>query len=500
MRVNDLSQINYTSDSDIKILNTYNQTEAPLVYDDVLDAFNDNLSKYPNNKLVSSRDISYSYGESAFIVDKIAKSLKNMGAESQNNIAFLVERSELYMFCVLGIMSCGAVYVPLYDSHPDEHIKYMIEDTNSKVIIASDETYNRANSLSDETSILNISDIIKDDIKSLSCLPIDYCDLACILYTSGTTGLPKGVKITRKAILNFVEYYVNESNMDNDAIYGLFASIGFDVAIKGIFSPIYSGACLNIIPEDIKLNISKLNKYFDDYGVTHTHITTQVAKLFINSCDEIPLTELVTGGEKLGEIVNPHNCRFIDTYGPTEACVYVTSINNKDKIDSSSVGHLLNNLKAYILDDNLNRAPCGAVGELYLTGYQIADGYLNLKEETERAFLKNPFDENEDYNIMYRTGDIARFLPDGSIDIVGRRDSQVKIRGNRVELSEIEVAIRQLDYIKDVTVQYINKELVAYVTLNRNLNDDVLQDLISEHIRENKPDYMVPSFVIIVLL
>ena len=126
INVNNLSEINYTSDSDIELLNTYNHTETPLIYNDVLDAFNDNLAKYPDNKLVSSRDISYSYSESAFIADNVAKSLKNMGVKSQDNVAFLVERSELYMFCVLGIMSCGAVYVPLDDSHPDERIKYMI--------------------------------------------------------------------------------------------------------------------------------------------------------------------------------------------------------------------------------------------------------------------------------------------------------------------------------------------------------------------------------------
>lgn len=145
--------------------------------------------------------------------------------------------------------------------------------------------------------------------------------------------------------MNFAEFYVNESGMDENSIYGLFASIGFDVAIKGIFSSIYSGACLNVTPEDIKLDMGKLNKHFAKYGVIHTHITTRVAKLFLSSNEDISLTELVTGGEKLGEIENTHDCRFVDTYGPTESCVYVTSINEEDKIDSSSVGHLLNNLK-----------------------------------------------------------------------------------------------------------------------------------------------------------
>ena len=173
------------------------------MYDDILDAFNDNLAKYPDNKLVSMNDKVYSYAEGAFIADKIAKSLINLGVESQDCVGFLVPRSELYMFSVLGILSMGGVYVPLDDNLPDERLSFMLRDTQSKVVIVSDETYERAKDfVSDDVILLNISEIVNDEIGTLSCLPIVYGDLACILYTSGTTGIPKGVKITRKAIIN----------------------------------------------------------------------------------------------------------------------------------------------------------------------------------------------------------------------------------------------------------------------------------------------------------
>ena len=491
-----LSEMNYVASSDLELLDSFNQTETPLAYDDVLDAFNDILSGYPDNELVFSNNASYTYAEGAFISDRIAKRLMELGVKSQDNVAFLVERSELYMFSILSVLSIGAVYVPIDDNYPDERIKFILEDVGANVVLVSDETYKRAGNLSDNQILLNISDILKEDIGKLSHLPVSYGDLASILYTSGTTGLPKGVKITRKAILNFTEFYVNESGIGNDDVYGLFASIGFDVAIKGIFSSIYTGACLNVIPNDIKLDMDKLNKYISKNNISYTHITTQVAKLFINSSKDISLTELVTGGEKLGEITDLPDCRFVDTYGPTEACVYVTSINQKDKIDSSSVGHLLNNLKAYILDDNRNRVPAGAVGELYLSGYQIAEGYLNRPEETNRAFIKNPFTDDEGYETLYRTGDMARFLPDGSIDIVGRRDRQVKVRGNRVELSEVELVIREIDYIGDVTVQSVNNDLVAYVVLTDEADGNTLKDSISKYVGQRKPDYMIPSFII----
>ena len=159
--VDNLCEISYITGEDVELLDTFNQTEKPLVYGDVLDAFNDNLSRRPEAPLVSFMDTDYSYGEGAFIADRIANRLNDMGVESGENVAFLVERSELYMFCVLGIMSTGAVYVPLDDKHPDERIRYMVENTGSKVIIASDETYGRADNLLEDGVVLNISDVLK---------------------------------------------------------------------------------------------------------------------------------------------------------------------------------------------------------------------------------------------------------------------------------------------------------------------------------------------------
>ena len=450
-----LADINYISNTDIELLNAYNETEHDLIYDDILDAFNDNLAKFPDNNLVLMNESCYSFAACAFIADRIARKLMDFGVKLGDCVGFLTERSEYYMFAILGIMSVGSIYVPLDDNHPDERIKFMLKDTASKVLIVSDMTYNRGKELDNDIILLNITDILEGDIGSLDNLPVVYNDLACILYTSGSTGLPKGVKISRKAILNFVEFYINDSGINNNDVYGLFAPIGFDVAIKGIFSSIYVGNCLNIIPNEIKLDINALNDYFIKHNITYTHITTQIAKLFVNNIKESSLKVLVTGGEKLGEI---------------EACVYVTSINGADKIDSSSVGNLLNNTKAYILDAEKRRVPFGAVGELYLSGNQIARGYLNLEKETEESFLDNPFDDNEEYDVIYRTGDIACILPSGELSILGRRDGQVKIRGNRVELSEVESIIRIMDEVNDVTVQTIkndgNNELVAYVVLS----------------------------------
>uniref|UniRef100_UPI0025EC06F2 AMP-binding protein n=1 Tax=uncultured Methanobrevibacter sp. TaxID=253161 RepID=UPI0025EC06F2 len=223
-----LSDIDYTCSSDLALLDTFNDTEHDLIYNDVLDAYNVNLSRYPDNMLVSYEDCYYTYGEGAYIAEKVAQRLVDLGVNPHDNIAFLVERSELYMFCVLGVLSCGGVYVPLDDKLPDERIRFILEDTDCGVVIVSDETYDHAVGLVNDDSLvlLNISDIVNDEIGTLNRLPVVYGDLACILYTSGTTGNPKGVKIRRKGINNFIDYYVNKYDMHNDSTFGLFSSIG----------------------------------------------------------------------------------------------------------------------------------------------------------------------------------------------------------------------------------------------------------------------------------
>ena len=495
-----LSDIEYTDMSDLAILDDCNKTETHFKYPDILEIFNENLSKYPDNNLVSMDGRSYSYSQGAYIADKIAIRLREMGIKSQECVGFLTSRGEYYMFAVLGILSVGAINVPLDDNHPDERLSFILKDTDCKAVIVSDETCKRMNELNRDIAILNISDIVKEDEGTLSNLPTGCGNLASILYTSGSTGVPKGVKITRKAILNVAVYYRDTYELNHDDVYALYPSIGFDAGFESIFKAISVGACLSIVPEEIKYNMRELNNYFIRENVTHAIITTQVGKLFMQSVDATSLKYLFVGGEKLGKFPSPENYKLIDEYGPTEGTNFISSINNNDKMDYSSVGWLNYNTKAYIIDKEYRRVPIGAVGELCISGHQIADGYLNRDEESKKSFVDNPFSRDENYRKMYRTGDLVRILPDGSLAIVGRSDGQVKIRGNRVELSEIESTIREIDFVSDVTVQTIkedsNNKLVAYVVTTNEMDESDLKDYISDYIAQYKPDYMVPSYVI----
>ena len=502
-----LGDVNYISDDDISLLDKFNQTETSFKYDDILDAFNDNLAKYENEVLVGYDDNCYTYGESAFIIHEIARELSDLGVNSQDFVALFVNRSEWFLLASMGVLSGGAIYVPVESTYPDERIILMLEDTQSKVVIVSDDTEQRIlriivdNNLN--INVLNVSAILDEEIGSLNYL--DYVevgenDVACVLYTSGTTGTPKGSLTTRKAINNFVSWYVDATGFSCDDVYGMHCSYVFDIHTAALYAPVITGGALYIVPEDIRLNLKALNNYYVEHNCTHTYITSQVGKLFAECGMETTIKLLCFGGMKLGELNAPDSIGPFETYGPSENLAVSTSIFANKRIHSSSIGYFVSNVKGYVLDEEHRRVPFGAVGELYLAGIQLTPGYLNRTEENNSAFIENPFDDVKGYEYIYKTGDLVKYLPDGTLGIIGRQDSQVKIRGNRVELTEVESVIRNIKEIEDVTVQIINNngnnELVAYVVASEYVGDENLRDYVCDYVGGHKPEYMVPSYVI----
>ena len=273
--------------------------------------------------------------------------------------------------------------------------------------------------------------------------------------------LPKGVLISRKAINNFVSWYVEETGFTANDTYGMYCSYVFDMHTHALYSPVITGGSLYIVPEDIRLDLKELNNYYVKHNCTHTYITSQVGKLFAESKMETSIKLLCFGGMKLGKLNAPDSIGPFESYGPSENLAISTSIFANKRMHHTSIGKFISNVKGYVLDNEHRRVPLGAVGELYLSGHQLTPGYLNRKNENEKVFFDNPFDNSEGYERIYKTGDIVRFLPDGTLGIIGRRDNQVKIRGNRVELSEVESTIRELDYVEDLLFRQLDTIIIT---------------------------------------
>ena len=507
INVDNLSEINYISQSDLKLLDSYNETEYEFKHSDILDAFNENLPECENKTLVGYKNRSYTHGQSAFIADKIANELTDMKIKHKDFVSLFVPRSELFLLTSLGVLSMGGAYVPIETTYPDERIILMLTDSNSKAVIVSDESEEKIARIISENeldiAILNISHIFKEDIGSLNHLntaDIMEDDVACVLYTSGTTGTPKGSLTPRRSLNNFVSWYVTETNFTSEDVYGMHCSYVFDMHTHALYSPVITGGALYIVPEEIRLDLGSLNEYFVEHNCTHTFITSQVGKLFAESGMDTSIKLLCFGGMKLGELNAPDSIGPFESYGPSENLAISTSIFANKRIHTSSIGRFISNVKGYVLDNQHRRVPIGAVGELYLAGKQLSLGYLNREEVNAKAFFDNPFDDLESYERIYATGDMVRFLPDGTLSIVGRQDSQVKVRGNRVELPEVESVIRKISFVEDVTVQTTvnngNNELVAYVVVSDEADENNLRNNIREYVNARKPDYMVPSFVV----
>ena len=311
----------------------------------------------------------------------------------------------------------------------------------------------------------------------------------------GSTGVPKGCMLEYGNITAFCHWYKKYYHVDHSSKIAAYASFGFDASMMDIYGAIANGAELHIIPEEIRLDFIALQRYFEENGVTHSFMTTQVGRQFAMEMSCESLQYLSIGGEKLVPMEPPKDYRFFNAYGPTE-CTIFTTIFEVDKYYSNiPIGKALDNFKLYIADKFGHLLPYGACGELMISGWQVSRGYLNKPEKTSEVYTKNIYDDAEGYEVLYHSGDVARYLPDGNIQIIGRKDSQVKVRGFRIELSEVEEVIRRYEGIKDATVVAFDdpngggKYIAAYVVSDSQVDINKLNDFI----KETKPPYMVPA-------
>ncbi len=459
----------------------------------IVELFKNNVKKSPESIAVIYEEKRLTYKDVDLISDKLAKNLNIMGVGKEDVIAVLIPRSEYIVLCSMGILKACCAYLPLDPTYPPERLNLMVQDSNAKILITVPEY----------DSIINDEfkgrRIMLSEIENMKDLDVELRlpkpeDLFIMLYTSGSTGLPKGVMLEHRNLIAFCDYFRTKFELTQNSVAAAYASYGFDACMMDLYPTLTAGATVLIVSEALRLDLKALQELYTKENVTNAFITTQVGRQFALMQAPEKLKYLLVGGEKLVPVNPPEKYALYNAYGPTECTVFMTAFHVDKKYIDVPIGKATDNIKLYVTDSNGKLLPVGAVGELWISGPQVSRGYLNRPEQTAAAFTNNPFSDDEDYSRVYHTGDIVRYMGDGKIQFIGRRDAQVKIRGFRIELTEVEEVIRRFEGIRDATVAAFEepsggKYIAAYIVSDEEIDIDALNSFILEE----KPPYMVPA-------
>ena len=490
-----LDDINLVNKEDLELMDSFNITDPKYLDTSrtILDDFEECVKKFPNNYAVVFKDKKYTYKEVDEITTRIANELIKHGAGREKVVSILIHKSEYVVLASLAVIKSGSAYQPLDPTYPEDRLNFMVKDSSAIILIRDDDLGGLIHEFKGREILTSSLLSLKDDTP-IKTRP-ESKDLFIMLYTSGSTGLPKGVMLEHGNIHAFCIYHREIQEIDEISRCSAYASYGFDADMMDLYPALTSGATVYIIPDEMRLNLVELGEYFNANNITHSFITTQVGRQFASEIECSSLKYFAVGGEKLVPIEPPKGYRFFNIYGPTEGTVYCTSQEVDKLYYRIPIGKPLPTYKMYVLDKNKKRLPFLCNGELYISGPQVARGYLNREKENKEAFLTNPFTKEKGYTNFYKTGDIVRMLPDGTIDFIGRKDGQVKIRGFRIELSEVEGVIREFPGIKDATIKDFTdpsgvKYIVAYIVSDKQINVEEL----NQYILSKKPPYMVPAY------
>ena len=488
-----LRDVDIATADQVDLLDSFNPGE--LDYDDsqtIVSLFRQQVKATPDGIAAVYMDKQFTYAQVDDISDRIAAYIASKGLGAEDVVSVIIPRCEWMPIASLGALKAGCAYQPLDPSYPKERLNFMMQDASAKLLIADEELRPIVDEYQGE--VLLTKDIMALPAAAAPQLDIKPDQLFILLYTSGSTGVPKGCQLTHRNLVAFCHWYHQMFDLKPGDKLAAYASYGFDANMMDTYPALTCGATVYIVPEELRLDLIALNEYFEQNGITHSFMTTQVCFQFATSVENHSLKYLSTGGEKLASIAPPQGIKFFNLYGPTETTVFITYYQVEKKMKEIPIGKAPKNVRLYIVDPQGHRLPVGAAGELWAAGPQVSRGYLNRPEKTAEVFISNPFTTEEKYSRVYRTGDIVRFLPSGDIQFVGRRDGQVKIRGFRIELKEVESIIREFPGIKDATVQAFEEEgggkfIAAYIVSDNPVDIDALNNFIMDE----KPPYMEPA-------
>ena len=472
------------------ILNRFNDTATDSPQNrTIAELFEEQVEKTPDHTAVVFENTEVTYAELNAKANSLAHRLRETGVKPDDFVAIIADRSIEMIAGIYGIVKSGAAYVPIDPTYPEERIRFMLDDCKPKLILK----YTTACiKLPDSIPVIDLADPeIRSGASGNLPVVIQPENAVYCIYTSGTTGTPKGVVIPHQGAANLGMYLRTCLHITEHDRAMMFANYIFDGSVWEILTAHMNGAALYIPTDETIRDIAVMERYVTENRITVSYFPPAYFDQLHAELSNYVITAGSQTSFRTVEKVN-RSCNYINSYGPTEASVCTTCwiLNKGDAIPAIlPIGKPISNMKVYIANGN-QLCGIGVPGELCIAGAGLASGYLNRPELTAEKFVQNPFGEGR----MYRSGDLARWLPDGNIEYLGRIDEQVKIRGFRIELGEIESKIREIKGIKDCTVIARadaggDKALYAYYTGST----EIAPAEIRERLSESLPYYMVPA-------
>lgn len=471
----------------IRILDEFNNTRVPYPLNStILDEFAIQVLNNASKIAIQFEDKLLSYKELDELSSKFANFLTENNEVSKGQfIALKLDKSEYILVCILGILKLGCAYVPIDSRYPDDRIQSILKNSNAVIIVDF------------EMVEYFISNKSKFSVR-VDPVSFDTDDLAYIIYTSGSTGVPKGVMCTHGNVVSLVKSG-GLVNLSSEDILLSTGSPSFDATTFEYWGMLLNGGRLVIVPQTTLLDNELLEQQVKKHKVTKMWLTSGLFNQIVEQQITLfsDLKSLIVGGDilmpkKINQVKRKYSkLQIFNGYGPTENTTFSTMFEIEGNYNRIPIGRPLPNRQVYILDEKMKPMPIGVVGEIYLGGAGIARGYLNDSDLTSKKFVLNPFVFSEEY--LYKTGDIGRWLPDGTIDFIGRKDNQLKIRGYRIEIGEVEYILNKINALNEVVVIVRNnnkeeKELIAFYT--GNISNSEAKEMAANKL----PSFMVPDY------
>jgi amino acid adenylation domain-containing protein len=505
-----VAELPLLSESEQKQLANWNNTDVDYHNDATIQQLiEQQVYKTPDAIALVFNEHKLSYHELNRRANQLAHHLISMGARPETLVGLCLERSLEMVIAILGVLKVGAAYVPLDPAHPAERLYDILNDAQMPLLLCSNNTATKlADTLAKKIVLDGNWPIIADSADSNPAPYNALSSAAYVIYTSGSTGKPKGVINHQAGICNRLLWMQQTFQLSgNDAVLQK-TPYSFDVSVWEFLWPLMTGARLVLAKPDGHKDTAYLAQIIDEQNITIIHFVPSMLQLFLDTPEVkqhcCSLRYVICSGEALSpELVkryyNRLNTPLHNLYGPTEAAIEVTHwpCSQNTDIGTVPIGKPIANTYIHLLDAQLRPVPIGIAGELHIGGIQLAHGYLNRPKLTAERFIKDPFSDELDAR-LYKTGDLARYLPDGNIEYLGRIDFQVKLRGYRIELGEIESLLRQHSSVKDA-VAIVREDtpgdqrLTAYVIPEDNAdNTQALMNMLKAKL----PEYMVPTDIV----